>query len=120
MRTLERNKQIVWYSNKSKDNPVIDEYGNETGEYILAYSGPKSICLSVSTPTGEISTNPFGNFSDYDKVLLTDSIEMEVSESTVFWVDNLDTEKPHDYEVKKIAKSLNYLAIAVKKVSVSG
>lgn len=47
----------------------------------------------------------------------------DIDESTVFWIDTLPdistdgtTNTPHDYIVKRIAKSLNGISIAVKKV----
>lgn len=103
-----------------KKTVIRDEYGNETGEYELQYSTPTSLRISVSASAGESSTRPFGDIEKYDKVLMTDDIDTPISESTILWIDNKDTSKPYDYIVRKVAKSLNSVVIAVSKVTVNG
>ena len=119
LRTLERNKQVIYYALYEDKEPVLDEYGNETGEYEILYSSPTALRINVSAARGESSTRPFGNTENYDKVLMTDDLSIPITETSILWIDSLDTEKPHDYIVKKIAKSLNSVSIAVSKVSVS-
>jgi hypothetical protein len=119
MRTLERNKQKVYYAQYNGKKSVIDEYGNQTGEYEILYFPPVLIKLNVSAAKGEYSTRQFGDTENYDKVLITDDLNIPITETSVLWIDNLDTSKPHDYVVKKIAKSLNSVSIAVSKVIVS-
>jgi hypothetical protein len=119
MRSLERNKQIIYYALYEGKEPVLDEYGNETGEYEILYSSPIVLRINVSAARGESSTRPFGDIEKYDKVLMTDDLNVPISETSILWIDSLDTEKPHDYIVKKVAKSLNSVSIAVSKVNVS-
>ena len=119
LRTLERNKQVIYYALYEDKEPVLDENGNETGEYEILYSSPTALRINVSAARGESSTRPFGNTENYDKVLMTDDLSIPITETSILWIDSLDTEKPHDYIVKKIAKSLNSVSIAVSKVSVS-
>lgn len=38
MRTLKRNKQRMWYSLPLGKEPIVDEDGNETGEYENIYT----------------------------------------------------------------------------------
>lgn len=119
MRALERNKQIIYYALYEGKEPVLDEYGNETGEYEILYSSPTVLRINVSAARGESSTRPFGDTENYDKVLMTDDLSVPITETSILWIDSLDTQKPHDYIVKKVAKSLNSVSIAVSKVSVS-
>ncbi len=119
MRTLERNKQVIYYALFDGKEPVIDEYGNQTGEYEILYTPPTLLKINVSAARGEYSTRQFGDTEKYDKVLMTDDLNVPITETSILWIDSLDTTKPHDYIVKKVAKSLNSVSIAVSKVSVS-
>ena len=119
LRTLERNKQVIYYALFDGKEPVIDEYGNQTGEYEILYTPPTLLKINVSAARGEYSTRQFGDTENYDKVLMTDDLNVPITETSILWIDSLDTEKPHDYIVKKVAKSLNSVSIAVSKVSVS-
>lgn len=119
LRTLERNKQVIYYALFDGKEPVIDEYGNQTGEYEILYTPPTLLKINVSAARGEYSTRQFGDTEKYDKVLMTDDLNVPITETSILWIDSLDTEKPHDYIVKKVAKSLNSVSIAVSKVSVS-
>ena len=119
MRTLERNKQTIYYALYEGKEPLTDEYENPTGEYEVLYSEPVLLKINVSAARGEYSTRQFGETENYDKVLVTDDINIPITETSLLWIDDTDTSKPHDYIVKKVAKSLNSVAIAVSKVSVS-
>ena len=119
MSTLERNKQTIYYALYEGKEPLTDEYGNPTGEYEVLYSEPVLLKINVSAARGEYSTRQFGETENYDKVLVTDDINIPITETSLLWIDDTDTSKPHDYIVKKVAKSLNSVAIAVSKVSVS-
>ena len=119
MSTLERNKQTIYYALYEGKKPLTDEYGNPTGEYEVLYSEPVLLKINVSAARGEYSTRQFGETENYDKVLVTDDINIPITETSLLWIDDTDTSKPHDYIVKKVAKSLNSVAIAVSKVSVS-
>ena len=40
MKCLERNKQRFYYCLFAGKTPIVDEYGNETGESIITYGNP--------------------------------------------------------------------------------
>ena len=65
----------------------------------------------------------FGQFVSYDKVIVTDDMDCPIAEDTVLFVDKnpeYKDEKPlYDYIVKRVAKSLNSISIAISKVNVS-
>lgn len=119
MRTLERNKQKVFYALYDRKIPIIDEYGNPTGEYEISYTEPVLLRINVSPAVGEYQLRQFGGLADYDRVLITDEHDLPIAEDSVFWIDNLDTSQPHDYVVKRLSKGLNSLSIAVSKVNTS-
>lgn len=132
MRTLERNQRAFWYapyqSNAPLRNPVT---GYLTGEYGVVYGNPAKARGNISAARGESSTRQFGNTEDYDRtIVLSDTA---IDEYAVLWIDsvpeltelgalavNQDGEviTPHDYIVKKVARSLNNVTLAVKKVDV--
>lgn len=118
MRTLAKNKVKLYYALFVSKTPLEDEYGNQVGFEII-YTDPVDFMVNTSPSQGEVATRLFGDSTQYDKVLMFDNKHPAIDEQTRFWIDNLDITKPHDYEVKKIGKSLNNLAVAVKKVNVS-
>lgn len=120
MRDLKRNRQDIYYALFIEKETLFDEYGNETGEFKLIYSAPKKIKINVSSARGESYTRQFGDFVDYDKVMVTTNKNIPIDENSILWVDNLNTDDPHDYIVKKVAKSLNNVSYAIGKVSISG
>lgn len=120
MRELERNKQTIYYALFDKNEPILDEDGNDTAEERATYFAPLELRINVSPALGESATRQFGEIVDYDRTLVICDTTLPIDEQTVFWIDDTDTSKMYDYTVKKIARSLNSLQIAVKKVEVSG
>ncbi len=120
MRTLKRNQREIYYATLIKGEPLTDEWGNnETGEYNMVYSDPTPIRINVSAAQGRLETRQFGQMENYDRTLITDDMDCPIDESSILWIDNLDTTKAHDYVVTKVARSLNVIQYAVRKVNVS-
>lgn len=119
MRTLERNKQPFFYALYEKKQPLMDEYGNETSEYEVIYSTPLPYKANISPARGEATTRQFGDSEDYDKIIVIDDVNCPICESSILWVDSLDTAKPHDYIVRKVAKSINSVSYAIMRVNLS-
>jgi hypothetical protein len=73
-----------------------------------------------------MQTRQFGDSESYDKVIVLDDANTPIDEYSILWVDTLpllngdgSTDTPHNYVVKKVAKSLNSgVTIAISKVSV--
>ena len=127
MKGLERNKSRFFYARLDKKEPLIDEYGNKRGEYRLVYHEPVSAAANISAPTGQTEILPFGENTDYDKVIVIADPKFPIDEYSILWVDSMPevkedgtTDTPHDYVVKKVARSLNSVSIAISKVNVSG
>ena len=124
MRTLNRNKSPFWYLLYDGKVPAKDEYGNETGEETVVYKPAVSFRANVSAATGASQVEQFGNLAGYDKVIVTDDMACPVDENTVLFLDkepvyDEDGKPLYDYMVRRVAKSLNSVSIAVTKVSVS-
>ena len=127
MRTLLRNKTKFYYASYIGETEIIDEYGNHTGEYIISHSAPREYLGNVSPAKGEKQTQQFGESESYDKVIVLDDRNAPIDEHSILWVDTLpllnadgSTSTPHDYTVKQVARSLNGLSIAIRKVKVDG
>ena len=127
MRCMLRNMRDFYYALYVGKEEIEDEYGNNTGEYEVVYSKPIKCKGNVSSAQGEIQTRQFGDSESYDKVIVLDNVNIPINEYSILWVDNLPTvfengttETPHDYIVKEVARSLNSVSIAIKKVDVHG
>ena len=135
MRCMTRNKVTFFYALYEERTPVEDEYGNLTGEYEVKHGNPTEGKANISAAKGETQTRQFGENESYDKVVVMDNEAPPIDEYSVLWVDltpqldengSLAVNKkgeiitPHDYIVKKVAKSLNVVSLAISKVSVSG
>lgn len=135
MRCMNRNKVRFFYSLYEGREPITDEYGNVTGEYDVKHGNPTEGYANISAAKGETQTRQFGESETYDKVIVMDNEAPPIDEYSVLWVDTVpqlnedgslavDEEgnvlTPHDYIVKKVAKSLNNVSIAISKVNVSG
>ncbi len=127
MKCLTRNKVKFYYSLYESESPIIDEYGNETGEHDVIYGNPIEYLANISAAKGESSIAQFGENVSYDKTIVIDDVTLPIDEHTILWIDTLPTldedgatSTPHDYEVKKIAKSLNSVSLAISKVDIDG
>ena len=125
MRCLTRNKKKFFYALHDGQTEIIDEYGNVTGQYSVSYSSPIQTSGNVSAAQGEIQSRQFGESESYDKVIVLDDRNTPIDEYSILWVDTLpllnedgSTNTPHDYIVKKVARSLNSVSIAISKVTV--
>lgn len=120
MRLVKRNLKPIWYSLYNGRVPVIDDEGYETGETEVSYSDPVQIKVNVSPATGQAQSEMFGTLEDYDKVIITDQMTCPIDENTVLYVDREpDESKQYDYIVKRVAKSLNHISIAISRVKVA-
>lgn len=124
MRTLNRNKVPFWYALYVGSKMLTDENGNMTGEKKLLYSEPVEMFANVSPATGNSTAEQFGGLDNYDKVIVTDDVNCPIDEQTILFVDckperSADGSFLYDYIVRRVAKSLNSVSIAISRVSVS-
>ena len=145
MRCLKRNQSKFWYCTYVGESELIDDLGHKTGEKAILYSSPVQMWANISRATGFSSAEQFGNLENYDKVIVTDDLECPIDENSVLFVDKIPefttvpshriveatalfgeesvepislTIPKHDYTVRRVAKSLNSVSIAIRKVTV--
>lgn len=102
---------------------LTDEFDNATGEYVPVYKEHQEMWANISPASGYAQTEQFGNLDSYDKVIVTDWLDCPIDENSVLFIDkepeySLDGKPLFDYTVRRIAKSLNSISIAVQKVVV--
>ena len=124
MKVMELNKRTFWYCLYDRKEPIVDEDGNETGEEQIVYKPAQSLRANISAASGSSQVEQFGNLAGYDKVIVLDDTSCPIDENTVLFIDKEpeygeDGNPLYDYRVKRVAKSLNSVSIAVTKVSVS-
>lgn len=124
MRNLRKNQRGMWYSLYNKKIPILDENGDETGDYKTGYSPPVFFQASLSSGKGAVKTNVFGVDVDYTRTMSTTDMDLPITETSLVWYETKPvlledgTADPNsaDYEVAASpADSLNVLVIALKK-----
>ena len=123
MRSMERNKTTIYYALYQGKQPVLDDDGYETGEYINGYSDPIKFNIRVSPNKGNSENEVFGKNLDYDRAMSTSDKRFPIDEFSILWVDKVPvieddgtTNTPHDFTVVRVAKDLNEWVYAIKKV----
>lgn len=128
MRTLLRNQVAFYYAPYIERVELKDEYGNLSGEYEIVYGNPIKVFGNISPAQGDMQTRQFGESEIYDKIIVLGNPNTPIDEYSILWVDTKPTLSdgestiniPHDYVVKKVARSLNSVSIAISKVNVRG
>ena len=116
MRTLEINKQPMWYALLTGKSEVIDEYGNHTGVFELTYSKPVYYPVNMSESRNIVKHEAFGVTTDYDRTFVTSDLSCPIKEDSIIWFGADPTTEPHNYVVHRIANSLNSITIAIREV----
>ena len=116
MRTLEINKQPMWYALLTGKSEVIDEYGNHTGVFELTYSKPVYYPVNMSESRNIVKHEAFGVTADYDRTFVTTDMSCPITEDSIIWFGADPTTEPHNYVVHRIANSLNSITIAIREV----
>ena len=119
MRTLEINKQKLWYALQTGKTEVIDEYGNHTGVFQETYANPVLYPMNVSESRGTSTLEPFGITSGYDRSIVTTDMSCPIKEDTLIWFGADPATEPHNYVVYQVANSLNGIVIKIRGVDVT-
>ena len=124
MRTLDQNKQKLYYSNFEEEIPIYakDENGNILTEeiygeevavidsYKAGYSKPVMFKANISYNSGETRLAEYGlNVSDYDAVICADKGKLPFTEQTIIWI-----KKPESVNDEVLVESADYKVIAIK------
>lgn len=119
MRMCERNIKPFHYATYKDKTEIIDPYGNATGYSDVEYNEPVKMYGRISPSRGRADVDLFGINLVYSKTITITDMDCPIDENSVLWVDETDTTKPHDYVVVSVARDINYIVYAIKKVSAS-
>ena len=119
------NKRKFYYCLFEGSEDLTDMGGYKTGEKRLVYSAPVEMLANVSEAKGRSEAEQFGTDLKYDKVILTCEMDCPINEQTVLFVDrepafDNDGCPLFDYVVSRVAKSINVITYAIRKVDVTG
>lgn len=117
MRSLNRNKRQIYYALYMGDTPILDEYGNETGENSPTYGETLSLDCNISSSSGEEAVQAFGSFTNYTRVICVADNACPISEQTIIWF-GVDPDAPYNYIVTRKADSKNGILYALQEVVV--
>lgn len=130
MRTLNKNKQTIYYANKTAKEPDVSENTIEVdgetvyideGSYDIEYSIPEDFLANISFSGGETTDVEFGvDESAYDAIIVTDKKALPITETSLIWYE---TEPPTtvsdgataDYSVVAVKHSLNQTKAILKR-----
>lgn len=147
MRILERNKQDLWYANRSGESMVTDVNNLKTGEKLQTYGEPQKIRVSVSMSSGAnnigsqgmADLTPYGIMTGYTHNAVTEDLNCPMDEEAIVWYGREPTQTvritkivngepvnedkviniPYNFRVVRKAESLNHLIYYLKEVGVS-
>ena len=115
MRDLQRNKREIWYSVPTGNEPILDEWGNDTLEVKTVYSSPALLRCNVSANVGQEALEVFGAQTDYSRTISL-SGKCPLTEGSRVWF-GADTSGSHNYSVVKVADSKNTYLVALREVT---
>lgn len=112
MRDLRRNQTEVQYALYLGNKELIDGMGCATGEFAPDYGEKTSLDISVSSNKGDYSQQQFGNLLDYDRTMITHDTGCPINENSMIYIG------AEQYIVRAVAKSLNAVQYAIKRVDI--
>lgn len=118
MRIMTRNKQEFYYADFVKTIPTFDDDGNLTGDEEVEYSDPIKMKAVISMTRGGAESTLFGLNEVYDKYITLNKEDDVITEQSVLWI-GITPDKPHNYKVYRVAKSLNFIQIGIRRVEAS-
>lgn len=118
MRSLNRNKRLIYYAKRTSEVANIDEYGNETGETTPVYTTPTPLYCNVSAAYGEEIVSAFGSFTNYSRTISVADNACPIDVDSIVWFGVKPTD-PHNYVVVRKADSKNGILYALQEVTVT-
>lgn len=120
MRTLQRNRQTIWYALYQGKTDAVDAAGNKTGEKVVSYSTPIETAMNVSGGRGVAEAQFFGMDNPFTRTVVTEDLVTPFDTTTVFWFDKTPNQDADDYNFvcTGVAKTINGRVIALKEVDI--
>lgn len=124
MHSLRRNQKPLYYATYNNKIPITDEDGFDSGETITGYSKPVVFHANISPAKGVSQEEVFGKSLDYSRTISTCDMLLPIDEFSRIWIESSPILNPDgtadgdsaDYSVVAIARSLNSVLYAIKKL----
>jgi len=119
MQSLASNMEKIEYALYLGVQDILVD-GKRTGDKAETYAPPKEFWIYVSPSKGEAVDEPFGINEEYTNVMSTCDMSCPIAEDTILWIRKSSANgAKHNYVVKAVARGLNSIKYAIKKVSIS-
>ena len=119
MRTVHRDKRIVWYAFYESQTELTDDNGDYTGEYEVSYTAPVKALMNVSGGRGQADVALFGLTQNFSRTAVTEDLATDWNTEMVMWVERDPAEKPFNYRGAAVARTVNQVVLALEEVDVS-
>lgn len=119
MRSLNRNKRLIYYALRTGETAITDEYGNETGEPMPTYGEVTPLSCNVSAAVGIDVVQAFGNITAYSRTICVSDVNCPIDEESVVWFGVNPQTDPYNYIVVRKADSKNGVLYALQEVTVT-
>lgn len=124
MRSLRKNQQHLYYATYNNKIPITDENGDFTGDDETGYSVPVSFYANISPAKGSSQKEVFGKTLDYSRTVVACDMSLPIDEFSRIWIETKPVLKSDgtadgdsaDYSVVQVARGLNSVAYALKKL----
>ena len=118
MRSLNRNKRLIYYALRTGDLINVDEYGNETGESTPTYGERSALSVNISASTGQDAVQAFGSFTGYSRTMFVADNSCPLDVDSIVWY-GIAPPEAHNYIVVRKADSKNGILYALQEVTVT-
>ena len=115
MRTLEKNKTVLWMVDPASKVPYLDSNGFDTGETTTTFETPVKIRLGLYPANGSITEQIFGKDYSCDQVAISESIVLKKDTLLFTTQPSSNYSTTYDYRVDRINQSLNVYNYALVK-----
>lgn len=119
MRSSAKNKRTFHFKLYMGMVDKVDTNGDYTGRKVPQYGDITEYRANISQVSGYVAREKYGINSDYVITITTSNMNCPIVEDSVLWV-SAETDKPYDYIVDKVSKSLNEMTIVAHKVLQNG
>lgn len=130
MRTLNKNKQTIYYALKTaretestEEKIIVDgeEVAIDEGGFVIEYSVPEAFSANISFSGGDSTDVEFGlDMSAYDAIIVCDNNAIPITETSLIWFETtppfeVNDGSTADYSVVAVRHSLNYTKAILKR-----
>lgn len=123
MRGLKKNRQTAWYATYKSKAAAKDDYGQETGEYVITYNTPVKVSWNIRFADSAAEVEMFGVESRNVLAIVADKPGFPLTDSSIIWYGKSPhapfaaTAPDHNYIVAGIRPSLNGVVFYAKKIN---